>query len=270
MPDTMLQPESLSRPPIAELASALCKAQAQMEGAKKDANNPHFKTNYADLASVWSAIREPLTKNGLSVVQLLRSIQGGVEVETILMHTSGQQISDVFAVPATKNDAQGYGSAATYARRYALMAMVGVAPEDDDGNAAAGPAGSAGGGSHFRPERRQMPAQSSSHGRELARQEPDLVDNTRQKGTLPAAKAAPATGQTKDEQRAAKLKEATDKRINALKSVTGWTRATLDQFWADNKAWIDWMADPENKALSEYERFSVAFADAEVNMREDA
>lgn len=115
-----------------------------------------------------------------------------------------------------------------------------------------------------------MPAQSSSHGRELARQEPGLVDNTRQKGTLPAAKAAPATGQTKEEQRAAKLKEATDKRVNALKSVTGWTRATLDQFWEDNKTWIEWMSDPANEALAEYERFSTAFADAEVNMRETA
>ena len=270
MPDTMMTTESLPRPPIADLAAALCKAQAQMEGAKKDATNPHFKTKYADLAAVWEAIREPLTSNGLSIVQLLRDVQNGVEVETILLHSSGQQISAVLAMPASKQDAQGYGSAATYARRYALMAMVGVAPEDDDGNAAVGPAGSAGGGSHFRPERRQMPAQSSSHGRELARQEPELVDNTRQKGTLPAAKTAPAVGQTKDEQRASKLKEATDKRISALKSVTGWTRATLDQFWADNKAWIDWMSDPENKALSEYERFSTAFADAEVNMRETA
>jgi hypothetical protein len=263
----MIQPESMAaRPSIADLASALCKAQAQMEGAKKDANNPHFKSKYADLASVWDAIRGPLTSNGLSVVQLLRSIAGGVEVETILMHASGQQISDVFAVPATKNDAQGYGSAATYARRYALMAMVGVAPEDDDGNAASGPAGSAGAGSQFRPERRQMPAQSSSHGRELAKQEPQLVDHDRQKGTAPVAK--PAAGQTKDEQRAAKLKAATDKRVSALKSVTGWTRATLDEFWAENEEWIGWMSDPANGALTEYQRFSDAFADAEVNMRE--
>ena len=268
MPDTMMQ---IERPVLKNLAAALCKAQAEMEGAKKDANNPHFNRKYADMASVWSAIREPLSKNGLSVVQLLRSVQGGVEVETILLHTSGEQIGGTFSIPASKTDAQGFGSAATYARRYALMALVGVAPEEDDGNAAVqGVAGSASGGTQFRPERRQMPAQSSSHGRELARQEPELVDTTRQKGTLPAAKPAPAVGQTKDEARAAKLKEATDKRISALKSVTGWTRATLDQFWADNKAWIDWMADPENKALSEYERFSTAFADAEVNMRETA
>lgn len=262
MPDTMMQPESMAaRPSIADLAAALCKAQAQMEGAKKDANNPHFKSKYADLASVWDAIRAPLTSNGLSVVQLLRSIQGGVEVETILMHASGQQISDVFAVPATKNDAQGYGSAATYARRYALMAMVGVAPEDDDGNAAVGPAGSAGGGTQFRPEKR------GGNWVDEARRDGTL-DESRPKGTLPAAKAAPATGQTKDEQRAAKLKAATDKRVSALKSVTGWTRATLDAFWAENEEWIGWMSDPANGALTEYQRFSDAFADAEVNMRE--
>lgn len=263
MPDTMMQPESMAaRPSIADLAAALCKAQAQMEGAKKDAANPHFKSKYADLASVWDAIRAPLTSNGLSVVQLLRSIQGGVEVETILMHASGQQISDVFAVPASKQDAQGYGSAATYARRYALMAMVGVAPEDDDGNAAVGTAGTAGGGTQFRPERR-----GGSDWVEEARRDGTL-DESRQKGKLPAAKAAPATGQTKDEQRAAKLKAATDKRVSALKSVTGWTRATLDEFWAENEEWIGWMSDPANGALTEYQRFSDAFADAEVNMRE--
>lgn len=131
-------------------------------------------------------------------------------------------------------------------------------------------ASSASSGADFRPERRQMPAQSSAHGRELAQQEPGLVDHERQKGKLPATNPQDAGGQTKAEQRATKLKTATDKRVNALKSVTGWTRATLDQFWADNKDWIDWMADPANKALTEYERFSAAFADAEVNMRETA
>lgn len=98
------------------------------------------------------------------------------------------------------------------------------------------------------------------------------LDESRQKGTLPAPKGATpaATGQTKDEQRAAKLKAATDKRISALKSVTGWTRATLDQFWSENDEWIGWMSNPDNRALAEYERFSTAFADAEVNMREEA
>lgn len=259
MPDSIMNHESLSRPPIADLASALCKAQATMEGAKKDANNPHFKTKYADLASVWDAIREPLTSNGLSVVQLLRSTQGGVEVETILMHASGQQISDVFAVPASKNDAQGYGSAATYARRYALMAMVGVAPEDDDGNAAVGPAGSAGGGAQFRPERRQMPAQSSANGREMAQQEPQLVDHTRQKGKLPAApgQAAPintpaAAGN------AIKRTEWVKKSVAFLKDG-GTDEHMARDWWTENKARVDVI---ETALPTEYERLLDAYNEA--------
>tara|TARA_R110000868_G_scaffold411706_1_gene707799 strand:+ start:24198 stop:25019 length:822 start_codon:yes stop_codon:yes gene_type:complete len=112
------------------------------------------------------------------------------------------------------------------------------------------------------------PKQSSANGRALASQEPQLIAKDRQKGTLPAAQGT--TGQTPQEAREAKIKAATDKRINALKSVTGWTRATLDQFWADNTEWIEWMSDPANGALTEYERFSAVFADAEVNMREAA
>jgi hypothetical protein len=116
------------------------------------------------------------------------------------------------------------------------------------------------------PAATPTPKQSSANGRALAAQEPQLVDHTRQKGTIPQ----PATEQTAEEARAAKVKAATDKRISALKSVTGWTRPTLDQFWADNVTWIEWMANPDNGFLSEYERFSNAFADAEVNMREAA
>lgn len=116
------------------------------------------------------------------------------------------------------------------------------------------------------PPQAAAPKQSSANGRQLASQEPQLVAHNRQKGTV----TPPATGQTPDEERAAKVKAATDKRISALKSVTGWTRPTLDQFWEDNKTWIEWMADPAHGFLPEYERFSNAFADAEVNMREAA
>jgi hypothetical protein len=125
---------------VNELATALAKAQGQISGAKKDAENPHFRSKYADLASVWDACREALTKNGLAIVQMPRGvhIEGGwaVEVETRMLHTSGQFMSETLTVPVTKPDAQGIGSAVTYARRYALAAFVGVAPEDDDGNAA--------------------------------------------------------------------------------------------------------------------------------------
>lgn len=126
---------------INELATALAKAQGQLNGAKKDATNPHFKSRYADLASVWDACREALTKHGLSVLQSPRGVvtEAGawaVELETCLLHTSGQWMADTLTVPVGKADAQGVGSAVTYARRYSLAAFVGVAPEDDDGNAA--------------------------------------------------------------------------------------------------------------------------------------
>jgi hypothetical protein len=107
-----------------------------MGGAKKDSTNPHFKTAYADLASVWDACRAPLANAGLSVVQLVSSEGATATVETILAHSSGEWVSSLLAVPLTKVDAQGLGSAITYGRRYALAAIVGVCPADDDGEAA--------------------------------------------------------------------------------------------------------------------------------------
>jgi len=122
---------------INELAAALSRAQGAIKGALKDSLNPHFKAKYADLASTWDACREQLAKNELSVVQMPDvSDTGGIAVETILMHSSGQWISSRFVMPVPKPDAHGVGSAITYARRYALAAMVGIAPEDDDGNKA--------------------------------------------------------------------------------------------------------------------------------------
>lgn len=119
-----------------ELAAALAKAQAAVKGAVKDATNPHFKSKYADLASVWDACREALSQNGLSVVQLPGRDGTEVSVETILMHSSGQWIAGSVSTPVARNDAQGVGSAITYLRRYSLAAAVGIAPEDDDGESA--------------------------------------------------------------------------------------------------------------------------------------
>ncbi len=122
---------------INELASALSKAQGQIEGAKKDKANPFFKSVYADLASVWDACRKPLSDNGLSVTQCPEEADNGIAIETMLLHSSGQWIKSRYTMPVSKLDAQAVGSAITYARRYALSAVVGIAPEDDDGNAAA-------------------------------------------------------------------------------------------------------------------------------------
>ena len=121
---------------INELAAALAKAQGQIEGAKKDSINPHFKNRYADLASVWDACREALTTNGLSVVQSAENCEAGYGVTTMLLHTSGQWMRGTLYLKPAKDDPQGAGSVLTYARRYALAAMVGIAPEDDDANAA--------------------------------------------------------------------------------------------------------------------------------------
>ena len=125
---------------VAALAKSLSKAQGEIEGASKGKVNPAFKSKYADLASVWDAVREPLSKNGLSVIQLpCPAPTGQVGLVTTLLHESGQSISQVFYAPVRNaSNIQDVGSALTYARRYALMAVCGVAPEDDDGNAAAG------------------------------------------------------------------------------------------------------------------------------------
>jgi hypothetical protein len=121
---------------IAKLAEALSKAQGEIEGAKKDSENPFFKSKYADLASVWEACREPLSKNGLSVSQFpVESESPGITLVTVLMHSSGEYIISSYSVPC-KPDAQNVGLALTYMRRYALAAAVGIYAEDDDGNAA--------------------------------------------------------------------------------------------------------------------------------------
>jgi hypothetical protein len=120
------------------LATALAAAQGIMEGAAKDSANPFFKSNYADLASVWDAIRQPLASHGLSVVQMPIADGPRVTVTTLLMHTSGQWISSDLTITAKEDSPQAVGSAITYARRYALQSVAGVAPEDDDGERAQG------------------------------------------------------------------------------------------------------------------------------------
>lgn len=127
-----------SSPTISSLAAALAKAQPLIEGASKDKTNPHFKSKYADLASVAEAIAGPIAANGLSYVQTSHDREHAAAIETLILHTSGEWLGcGVVAVPVSKGDAQGFGSALTYARRYSLSAAFGVVPEDDDGNAAA-------------------------------------------------------------------------------------------------------------------------------------
>jgi hypothetical protein len=122
------------------ISSALVKAQKEFGPALKSSSNPHFRSKYADLSACVEAVIDGLNNNGIFLMQSSHLCEDGVTVETVFIHESGEQISaGKLHVPASKQDAQGYGSALTYARRYALMAACGIAPEDDDGNAATRP-----------------------------------------------------------------------------------------------------------------------------------
>lgn len=117
--------------------AALAAAQQEMGKAIKDTKNDHFRSKYADLASVMDACMGALNKHGICVMQPTGEDENGRFVKTILAHTSGETVECRVPLIVQKNDMQGYGSAVTYARRYGLMSMAGIAPEDDDGNAAA-------------------------------------------------------------------------------------------------------------------------------------
>lgn len=124
-----------------QIAGALAAAQGQIRAAAKDSLNPHFGNRYADLASVWDACREPLSSNGLAVVQQPIDSEAGMALRTLLVHKSGQWIASNTRLVGNVGGMQQLGSSLTYARRYGLAAMIGVvADEDDDGNASAKPA----------------------------------------------------------------------------------------------------------------------------------
>ena len=123
---------------IDQLATALAKAQGEIKGAVKDSENPFFKSSYADLASVWEAIRAPLSKYGLAVIQTTDTDEGGMYILTTLAHASGQWIDGKFHLSPKDGSAQAIGSATSYARRYALAAISGVYQVDDDAEGAMG------------------------------------------------------------------------------------------------------------------------------------
>lgn len=134
--------------------AAFVKAQAGFAPALKTNSNPHFKSRYVGLDGCIEAVLDALNANGIGLLQPTHECADGVTVETLFIHESGEQMSGgKLHVPAAKHDPQGYGSALTYARRYSLMAACGIAPEDDDGNAARRPV--------------VMPAKPSKHATEL-------------------------------------------------------------------------------------------------------
>jgi hypothetical protein len=116
---------------------ALVAAQRGFAPALKSSSNPHFKSRYADLAACVEAVMDALNSNGIYLMQRTDAGADSVSVETIFVHESGETLSaGALTLPVSKRDAQGFGSALTYCRRYSLMAACGIAPEDDDGNAA--------------------------------------------------------------------------------------------------------------------------------------
>ncbi len=119
------------------IATALVKAQKEFGPALKTSTNPHFRSRYADLSACVEAVIDALNNNGIFLLQKNYDCADGIMVETVFVHESGEMLEcGIVHFPATKKDPQGYASALTYGRRYSLMAACGIAPEDDDGNAA--------------------------------------------------------------------------------------------------------------------------------------
>ncbi|WP_103171557.1 ERF family protein [Paracoccus sp. SY] len=130
---------------------ALAKAQTEMGKAIKNASNPHLKSKYADLGAVMEACFEALHSNGFAVLQPCGGDERGQYVETHLAHSSGHVFTSRVYLVVGKQDMQGVGSAITYARRYGLLGMAGLAPEDDDGEATKAP-----------PRQQQRPARQEN------------------------------------------------------------------------------------------------------------
>lgn len=116
-----------------EITKALIFFQTNLKPVSKDSTNPFFKSKYASISAIWECIRKPLGENGLAVSQLPRIQDNNIVLTTLLLHTSGEWLcSDLLVTPGKQNDAQSVGSALTYARRYALSAILGICSEEDD------------------------------------------------------------------------------------------------------------------------------------------
>lgn len=146
---------------ISNLAKAMLKVQHALAPATKDGENPYAKSKYATLASVMAVCRQPLCENGIWLAQYpVPSCDGHIGLLTRLVHTeSGEFQETILNMPLTKNDAQGVGSALTYARRYAICTILGIVTEDDDGNGASGRTGNDSRPQGPRPPQHQRPPQ---------------------------------------------------------------------------------------------------------------
>ena len=205
-------------PTISKLAEALSKVQAVIEGSKLDSNNPFFKSRYSTLSSVWDACRKPIAENGLSVVQTMEPVEGKCAVTTTLLHVSGEWIRGTVTMKPVKDDPQAVGSCITYARRYSLAAIIGISPEDDDGND-----GSGRNDMDQRPPADRRPAQTAPE----AAKEADRPLPWEEGGPAPV----PTTGTIN-----ASLKKITQAKFTALQGV-------LKANKIDPKKWKTWLIE---------------------------
>ena len=166
---------------IDKICAALSKAQGAMEGAVKDRQNPHFRNEYATLASVIEAVRGPLRDNELAFIQASgEMVDGSLPIETRLVHSSGQWFRSILPMPVGQKTAQAVGSALSYGRRYALMTMLGVPSVDDDGEAASQSAPQNGNGNHRDAAPRQQAQQPQRPAPRATREdEPELSSSQR-------------------------------------------------------------------------------------------
>lgn len=168
---------------IVKLTTALVDIQGKLRGYAEDSDNPYFESKYGDLTSVWAAIRAPLSANGLAVIQTLGECEDpqSVAVTTTLAHTSGEWVSSTVRMKADRPGPQAIGSAITYARRYALAAIVGIAPADDDGE---GATSHSGGGRKTKQKKAQRKADTTA--RTTQKKSPAAVLKTRHAAIMKA------------------------------------------------------------------------------------
>lgn len=288
MPDSMMPPETSGlifrnrSNETAKLAAALAAATKAFAPIPKDrevevrSERGNYKFKYATLDAIRSATMPALAEQGLAIVQGMIEQGNGYAIETTMYHASGEWVSNVtpMFVSGRVKDGRTYpptnqelGSAQSYARRYGLSALICITADEDDDTADGdhiqgservpfkpGPAGSAGGGTQFRPERRQMPAQSSANGRQMAAADPQLVDHDRPKGTLPTKNGNADGPQV---QNAVKRVEWVKAAIEGFK--TAQTKDELQEWW---KTETDRLGVIETTMPAEYERLLAAYDNA--------
>jgi hypothetical protein len=221
---------------MSNIAAAFVKAQRGFAPALKDKTNPHFKSKYVDLASCVEAVIDSLHANGIALIQKTFADETGVTVGTIFLHESGETIDGgMLHVPAAKQDPQGYGSALTYARRYSLMAACGIAPEDDDGNAASRP----------RPQLVDTKTGEILTGQPVAALLEQSIEQSKQKRAGVMAAVLPAIEAYLDDATKVRLSKLAKEVMAQKESAQMYDRIEIEELGSEEKTWL-WSLLPSN------------------------